>query len=127
MTRCSWIRTRTSGQRAPDRLSASALAAVEDAEIVYLSIASCWEIAIKESIGKLPHLPPLHQLLEDATMFDVGLLNVELRHVLEVAQLPTARHRDPFDRMIAAQARVESLPVVSADSAFDAYGVQRIW
>lgn len=56
----------------------------------------------------------------------IGLLPIELRHTCEVARLPR-HHRDPFDRLLIAQALTEGVSVVSADSAFDAYPVQRVW
>jgi PIN domain nuclease of toxin-antitoxin system len=56
----------------------------------------------------------------------IDLLPVEVAHIAHVATLPL-HHRDPFDRLIIAQAQVENLPLISADPAFDAYGVRRLW
>jgi PIN domain nuclease of toxin-antitoxin system len=56
----------------------------------------------------------------------IGVLAIELRHLAELVQLPQ-HHRDPFDRLIVAQARAEGLPVISVDPALDAYDVQRLW
>lgn len=109
-------------------LSSKGRALIEDvANDKLVSIASLWEIAIKHSLGKLPLAKPFDQLIPEQLQrngFDVLALTVE--HTVKVAQLPF-HHRDPFDRMLAAQCLVEDLPVVSNDDAFDAYGVKRFW
>jgi len=93
----------------------------------FLSAASCWEMAIKASIGKLDldgtveRFVP-HQLTENG----FSELPVEVRHAARVARLPF-HHRDPFDRLLAAQALEEHLAIVSADPIFKRYGVKRIW
>ena len=56
----------------------------------------------------------------------IVLLPIELKHLLEIARLPL-HHRDPFDRLLIAQAVVEGIPIVSADPAFDQYPIERIW
>lgn len=93
----------------------------------YLSLASVWEMAIKLSVGKLSLGQPIEtfipQLLNQNGIF---LLGVDILHAAEVAVLPL-HHRDPFDRMLVAQAQVERMPIVSNDSALDAYGVTRLW
>ena len=90
-------------------------------------MASAWEIAIKTSLGKLDVAVPLTQLLEDERE-QLGLvsLRIETAHLVRVARLPF-HHRDPFDRLIAAQALAEDVAIVSADASFDSYGVRRIW
>lgn len=110
------------------RLSAVAFAILADpANILRLSVASLWEIAIKVSVGKLqlgmPYRPFVDKLLAD---YDLQMLPIDLSHLTTVSALPM-HHRDPFDRLIIAQALAEGLPVVSADPVFDRYGVQRIW
>jgi len=93
----------------------------------FLSIASIWEIAIKTSLGKLAFDKPLEQFLpEQIALNYVRLLDISLSHALRVSNLPL-HHRDPFDLMIVAQGLVENLPILSSDSALDAYGVKRIW
>ena len=110
------------------RLSATAREAMSPgARQVWLSVASLWEIAIKVSIRRLPLPDPFdafirHQLEENA----INLLPIAPAHTFEVSRLPF-HHRDPFDRMIIAQAVREDLPIVGADAAFDAYPVERIW
>lgn len=94
---------------------------------VLLSVASVWEIAIKVSIGRLP-IPKLLDVFipEQLRSNRIGLLPIEPRHAFEVARLPL-HHRDPFDRLLVAQALVEGLPIVSVDSAFDSYPIERLW
>jgi PIN domain nuclease of toxin-antitoxin system len=110
------------------RLSSTARSAIEtpDDEKL-LSAGSLWEIAIKVSLGKLTLAEPFSQIIPRELVrngFQVLPLNVA--HPSVVAALPF-HHRDPFDRLLFAQAQVESLPVVTSDSNFDAYGIKRIW
>ena len=94
---------------------------------VLLSIASCWELAIKLSLGKLRLTRSLDRFIpEQLTLNGFSLLDVELRHVVRVADLPF-RHRDPFDRLLVAQALEDGLAVVSADRVFRKYGVTLVW
>ena len=112
---------------APD-LSAAARLAVRDPETkCLLSLASCWEIAIKQSLGKLRlPAPPDRFIPEQMAVNRFQALDIEFRHVARVAELPF-HHRDPFDRLLIAQALEGDLALVSSDSAFDAYGVKRLW
>ena len=110
------------------RLSGYARTLIEDElNERLLSIASIWEIAIKVSIGKLPLTQSLETFLPDQ-MRQNGItpLPLELSHVYRVSTLPV-HHRDPFDRLLVAQCLIEQLPLLSADQAFDSYGIQRIW
>lgn len=110
------------------RLSERALNAMRDAENpAWFSMASFWEVAIKRSLTKL-HLPPNWMSRVTAHMMDnaIGQLDIGPEHCSRVECLPH-HHRDPFDRMLAAQALVEKLTIVSADPSFDAYGVNRLW
>jgi PIN domain nuclease of toxin-antitoxin system len=92
-----------------------------------LSIASVWEIAIKVGIGRLPIPQPLRTFIPEQLRSNrIGLLPIELRHTFEFAELPL-HHRDPFDRLLIAQAISEDVPLVSADDAFNTYPVQRLW
>ncbi|MFA7343739.1 MAG: type II toxin-antitoxin system VapC family toxin [Terrimicrobiaceae bacterium] len=93
----------------------------------YFSVISLWEISIKVGLGKLPLRQPLESFL-DALESNPNLLPLNLArdHFVRYAALPL-HHRDPFDRMLVAQALSESLTVVGCDEAFDAYGVQRVW
>ncbi|MFN0147732.1 MAG: type II toxin-antitoxin system VapC family toxin [Dehalococcoidia bacterium] len=110
------------------RLSAGALAAVTDrtAERL-LSDVSCWEMAIKYAIGKLQVPGQLSDFVEQqCAALSLRPLAITRKHTLRVAELPL-HHRDPFDRLLVAQALVEGIPIVSNDAALDAYGVTRIW
>lgn len=94
---------------------------------LFISLASIWEIAIKMSIGKLTLKQPLEQfLITQLQENNITQLDINFRHVIKVATLPF-HHRDPFDRLIISQALVEKMPIVSNDSAFDAYSIKRYW
>jgi len=94
---------------------------------LHLSLVSAWEMAIKLSIGKLRLPHPLAQILVEArTVNGLPTLPIHERHILRVRHLPL-HHRDPFDRLLAAQAFEEGLTLLSGDDAFDAYDVPRIW
>lgn len=110
------------------QLSAQAKDLLESPESErFFSMASVWEIAIKTNLGKLSFDQPLEQFLpEQIALNYVRLLDISLSHALRIADLPI-HHCDPFDRMIIAQSLVENLPVLSNDSALDAYGIKRIW
>jgi PIN domain nuclease of toxin-antitoxin system len=109
------------------RLSRRAREAVTDAGLVWLSVASCWEIAIKVSLGKLTLSQPVDRFLaEHLGLNQFTLLPIELDHAASVATLPFL-HRDPFDRLIAAQALYEELPIVSSDPIFKKYKLKEIW
>ena len=99
----------------------------DPANDILLSIASIWEMAIKVSIGKLTIAQPLDLFLPSQLQQNsIALLEINLRHVLAVNNLPF-HHRDPFDRLLAAQALIDQLEFLSADAVFDVYGVTRQW
>jgi PIN domain nuclease of toxin-antitoxin system len=94
---------------------------------VLLSIASIWEMAIKHSIGKLNFELPFDVFIsQQISINNFNLLNIKINHLVAVANLPL-HHRDPFDRLIIAQAMVEQIPIVGADEVFDRYSVRRSW
>lgn len=110
------------------RLSTAAKATISNpANQVFVSAASHWEVAIKLSTGKYTLQVPFASFIQEA-IHDNGfsLLSIEPRHSAELVSLPY-HHRDPFDRVIIAQAIVEKLEVVSADPVFDLYPIRRIW
>lgn len=109
------------------RLSAAARDAIEEADEGFLSIASGWEMAIKVSNGRLKLAKPVERLIpEQLGLNSFSLLQIDLDDVARVAALPY-HHRDPFDRMLAAQALNDDLAIVSADPVFRKYDVKRIW
>jgi PIN domain nuclease of toxin-antitoxin system len=94
-----------------------------------LSAASLGEMAIKVSLGKLTlsfDLPFADAIGEQLRENGIAVLPIDLTHLGRVAEMPF-HHRDPFDRLIIAQALVEKLPVVGRDESFDLYGVERVW
>lgn len=94
---------------------------------IYVSVASLWEITIKFSQGKLEIQNPITVFFQDAVEgSDFRILPVERFHLFTLATLPL-HHRDPFDRLLIAQSISEKMPIISADTAFDAYPVTRIW
>ncbi|MBI4816092.1 MAG: type II toxin-antitoxin system VapC family toxin [Deltaproteobacteria bacterium] len=112
-------------QVAPERLGAALLESLSDpAHELLLSAASSWEIAIKHRLGKLelPEPPSVYVPSRMASS-STSALPVEHAHALEVSTLPIF-HRDPFDRLLIAQARLLDLTLVSADSVFEAYDVK---
>lgn len=94
---------------------------------IFVSPASIWEIAIKISLGKYVLPIPFAAFWEEQLQInDFVLLPVSVAHASKVIDLPF-HHRDPFDRLIIAQALVEGIPVVSSDEKFDHYSVERVW
>ena len=110
---------------APERLSRAVLALLESQDHdLLLSAASCWEIAIKYAGGKLQlPAPPAEYVPSRLEMTGVRGLAVELAHTLAVASLPR-HHKDPFDRLLIAQATVDRLTIVTADPVFSRYEVE---
>jgi PIN domain nuclease of toxin-antitoxin system len=111
-------------QAQPDRFRTGALELVEDpGNELYLSAASSWEIAIKYALGRLP-LPvePSKYVPDRMRSSGVVALAVSHAHALRVAELP-AHHRDPFDRLLIAQAQLADLSILSSDPLFERYDV----
>lgn len=110
------------------RLSAPAREAIQDvAHAVAISVVSVWEIQIKLQLGKLTLRDSLPRLLEQQLAVNrLSLLPITLPHILALEQLPL-HHRDPFDRLLLAQARVEGYTLVSRDAALAAYPVPLLW
>jgi len=113
---------------APSNLSPPALAACQDpTNILLLSVASAWEMQIKLQVGKLKLALPLETIVEGQQQTNrLGILPVTLAHVLALKNLP-AHHKDPFDRLLIAQANVEEAALVTNDPVFESYSVQRVW
>jgi PIN domain nuclease of toxin-antitoxin system len=110
------------------QLSETALDLIaEPTNEILISPASYWEIAIKVSLGKYPLSVPFEKFFQEGIDgSDMAILPIEVRHAAVLASLPM-HHKDPFDRMVVSQGIAEQIPIVSADAALDAYGVQRLW
>lgn len=94
---------------------------------VYLSAVVAWEIAIKAAKGRLTLPEPADQYVTNRmNLHAFTALPVELSHALEVTNLPPL-HNDPFDRLLVAQARLEGIPILTADAAIGGYDVEVIW
>jgi PIN domain nuclease of toxin-antitoxin system len=99
----------------------------ETRNTIFVSAASAWEIATKVRLGRLPTAADL--AADFAGCLDregFQALSISLEHAARAGWLPGA-HKDPFDRMLIAQAQAENMPVVSNEELFDSYGVRRIW
>ncbi|MBU1615983.1 type II toxin-antitoxin system VapC family toxin [bacterium] len=93
----------------------------------FLSVASLWEMAIKVSLGKLKLDQPFERLIPyQLKLNGIDLLEIKIQHTAIVSKLPF-HHRDPFDRLLVAQAMVGQMPIVSADTTLDAYTITRMW
>ena len=110
------------------RLSAAANGLIADAHNdIEISPASYWEIAIKISLGK-DSLPERYEVFVEREIAanDFRILPIIRKHTAALTAMPF-HHRDPFDRLLIAQAIVEVIPIVSADPTFDAYPIRRLW
>ena len=113
---------------APERLNAQAQEILRepDNEILF-SAASAWEIVVKFALGKLElPLPPSEYIPDRIATLGHQPLPIRQDHVIRIEALPL-HHRDPFDRILVAQAQVESLPLLTADGALTAYDVTVLW
>lgn len=113
----------------PERLSEDAIVHIADeTNELWFSVASIWEIGIKVAIGKLP-LPEPIEIYVPSRMVQLGALSLEITatHALQAAALPL-HHRDPFDRMLIAQAQLEGMTLVSGDAMFRQYSdISLLW
>jgi PIN domain nuclease of toxin-antitoxin system len=112
----------------PEKLNIKVRKLLENPETeLYLSAASVWEASIKQALGKLKIPEPL-EIYFSTRMREERILElpVLIRHAAKVGELPH-HHRDPFDRILIAQAQCENLPIVTADSIFSRYEVKAMW
>jgi PIN domain nuclease of toxin-antitoxin system len=111
----------------PTKLSPPALGALQDpTNEILLSVASVWEMVIKSQLGKLRLRLPLADIVTQQFANGLQVLPVTLDHTLAVEGLSTS-HKDPFDRILIAQANVEGAELVSADPVFRQYQVRVLW
>jgi len=109
------------------QLSPKAKIAIElPTNSVFVSKVCLWEMAIKFSIGKLAISKSLSEVIQQIESAGIELLPLEVSHILLVESMPYV-HRDPFDRMMIAQALREGMTLVSNEAIFDQYGVARLW
>ena len=110
------------------RLSTPARRVIADeATRVILSVVSAWEMTIKTGLKRLDAPDDIGAAIDRCVeTVRLEVLPIELAHALDVRDLPN-HHHDPFDRLLVAQARTESLALISADAILDAYGIERIW
>lgn len=113
---------------APDKLSHKVRDYCEQGtERFYLSVVSPWEMQIKRQLGKLTHDPITDRLVRtNLDHNNIDLLPITVAHIEQLGQLPL-HHRDPFDRMLIAQAQAEGMALVTADPAMSAYDVTIVW
>jgi PIN domain nuclease of toxin-antitoxin system len=112
----------------PEKLSPDAKAACEDpANELILSVASAWEMQLKLMLGKLALRKPLRSVIEDwIHQNTILILPVNLDHIIRLETLSN-HHKDPFDRVLIAQAMTEGLTVVTHDRAFSLYNIPIVW
>lgn len=107
--------------------SAARKAIADESNEVFVSAASAWEVTTKHRLGKLPGAGPLAvDFAREVHAQGFQPLAISLEHGQVAGNLPSD-HRDPFDRMLAAQARGEHMALISNDTVFDDFGVTRIW
>jgi PIN domain nuclease of toxin-antitoxin system len=108
----------------PERLSERAIAHITDeANELWFSVASIWEVGIKVALGKLPLSEPVERYIPSRmTLLGAKSLEIQAAHAIRAAALPL-HHRDPFDRMLVAQAQVDDMTIVSADAILSQYDV----
>lgn len=112
-------------------LGRNTLSVIEDpTNDFFVSVATIWEIAIKNSLGKLELNAPLGVFLQDVVQKGFNIMPIDLSHILQSSMLPF-HHRDPFDRIIIGQAIAEKMVLVSADTLFEPYcstsGLKTMW
>ncbi len=108
------------------KLPSAVKEAIEAAENVYISIASFWEIAIKESIGKLTLPAPIPRLMEDCEKLGFAILPIKSVHLALIKDLKRV-HGDPFDRLLICQAKAEDMTLVTVDENIRKYDVPVFW
>jgi PIN domain nuclease of toxin-antitoxin system len=108
------------------RLPETTKTQIEEAESVFVSMASLWEISIKVNIGKLTLMTPFETIRLNMINLGIEELPISFEDAITYLSIPL-HHRDPFDRILVAQAMNHSLILISRDLAFDSYAIQRVW
>jgi PIN domain nuclease of toxin-antitoxin system len=113
---------------APDRIPQPTMAMIADSdnELIF-SLVSLWEMQIKIQLGKLRLQAPLPEILQmQQSENDLQILPIRIEHIWALENLPH-HYRDPFDRLLIAQAQFEDIAVVTSDNIFEQYSIQRLW
>lgn len=108
------------------KLSQKMLETISNSDTVFASIASLWEIAIKQGIGKLEIDCPISTIASLCEQKDIGILRIKIEH-LEVLKMLPQIHRDPFDRLLIAQAQTENLTLITKDAQIAKYNINTLW
>ncbi|MGB3266192.1 MAG: type II toxin-antitoxin system VapC family toxin [Microcoleus sp.] len=108
------------------RLPETTKTQIEEAESVFVSMASLWEISIKVNIGKLTLMTTFETIRLNMINLGIEELPISFEDAITYLSIPL-HHRDPFDRILVAQAMNHSLILISRDVAFDSYAIQRVW
>ena len=109
-----------------EKLSGSAKKAIHESDDVFVSIASLWEIAIKQSIGKLDMESTIQEIAESCSKEYISLLNITPEHMEGVKHLSHI-HGDPFDRLIISQAKCMEAMLITKDENMQKYGIDVLW
>lgn len=117
-----WLRN------APEKIPEKVLAAYYDINNdIFLSVVSIWEMQIKHQLGKLDLALPLSTLIEEQRINNgLQILPIETHHIFALADLPS-HHKDPFDRLLLIQSKLENLHLASADTVFCHYDINLFW
>lgn len=100
---------------------------LDKTNLVYFSMAGIWELAIKSSLAKINLGNSIEDFVDNHIKGnDINILDIKLAHILRIEKLPY-HHRDPFDRLIIAQAIEEKIAILGNDTIFDTYKIKRIW
>ena len=110
-----------------EKLSKKAFNIIDnEANEIFISLASIWELSIKIKLGKLKIFSDFNFIEDDLRKFKISILQISLQDILRNFIIPYY-HRDPFDRIIISQSLVRDLPIIGCDEIFDNYSITRIW
>ncbi|OQX97180.1 MAG: twitching motility protein PilT [Bacteroidetes bacterium 4572_128] len=110
-----------------DKLSRKAKNIIRDVDNeLFISTISFWEIAIKKNIGKLELNVDFDELIKQLKINKINLLNINLKHIKQIINMPL-HHRDPFDRMLISQAKIENMVIITRDKHFHKYDINILW
>jgi PIN domain nuclease of toxin-antitoxin system len=111
----------------PDRLSKRAESILADTKnIILVSAATAWELAIKSNLGKIDAQDLVTEFGREVNQDGFVELPISIEHAAKAGMLPL-HHRDPFDRLLVAQAQTLTVPILSGDRTLDRYDIKRIW